>query len=90
MRLFLDSSFLLAACGSAAGASREIFRSAGSNGWTLIATAYVLEEVSRNLADFPAPVIDDWAQLNSSLSVVKDVVTLDRPHLLQAAKDRPI
>ncbi len=38
MRLFLDTSVLLAASGSAAGASREIFHRASVNGWVLIAT----------------------------------------------------
>lgn len=48
MRLFLDTSVLLAACGSATGASREIFRRAPANDWTLIATPYVVAEVLRN------------------------------------------
>ena len=34
MRLFLDASVLLAASGSARGASREVFRLAPWNGWT--------------------------------------------------------
>ena len=36
MRLFLDSSVLLAASGSASGASREVFNRAISQGWILI------------------------------------------------------
>ena len=35
MRLFLDTSVLLAGSGSPAGASRELFRLAPRNGWTL-------------------------------------------------------
>ena len=49
MRLFLDTSVLLAGSGSARGASRELFRLAPHNGWTLVATPYVIEEVLRNL-----------------------------------------
>jgi len=45
VRLFLDTSVLLAASGSAVGASREVFRRASANGWILIATPYGLEEV---------------------------------------------
>jgi predicted nucleic acid-binding protein len=45
MRLFLDTSVLLAACGSASGASRLIFRIAPAQGWSLVATPYVVEEV---------------------------------------------
>ena len=59
MNLFLDTSVLLAASGSAAGASREIFRRATVNDWTLLATPYVIDEVLRNLPNFrppPAPI----------------------------------
>ena len=49
MRLFLDTSVLISACASARGASREIFRLAGVNGWVLVVTPYVVEEVLRNL-----------------------------------------
>jgi hypothetical protein len=45
MRLFLDTSVLLAACGSASGASRLIFRIAPAQGWFLVATPYLVEEV---------------------------------------------
>ena len=54
MRLFLDTSVLLTASGSANGTSREIFRLASPNQWTLIATPYATEEVRRNLSNFPA------------------------------------
>jgi predicted nucleic acid-binding protein len=54
MKLFLDTSVLLAASGSAAGASREVFRMARQCGWELVATPYVLEEVLRNLGACPA------------------------------------
>ena len=49
MKLFLDTSVPLAARGSKKGASREVFRLAPLNEWTLIATPYVLEETERNL-----------------------------------------
>jgi len=51
VRLFLDASVLLAACGSLTGASREIFRRAPANGWILVTTPYAIEEALRNLAD---------------------------------------
>jgi len=43
MRLFLDTSVLLAASGSVAGASREIFRRASANGWLLVYGLLVLK-----------------------------------------------
>ena len=90
MRLFLDTSVLLAASGSARGASREIFRLASKNSWTLIATPYVVEEVRRNLANFPPAATADWNQLHGELLLMGDVFTADRPAVFTAAKDRPI
>jgi hypothetical protein len=88
--LFLDASVLLAASGSAEGASREIFRRAPANEWILVSTPYVLEEALRNLANLPPQASAEWARLRSALLVMDDVLTLDRPAVFHAAKDRPI
>lgn len=90
MRLFLDTSVLLAASGSANGASREIFRLAFPNQWTLITTPYAMEEVRRNLPKLPGNADADWKQLHSELLVMDDVFTVDRPAVFAPAKDRPI
>lgn len=90
MRLFLDTSVLLAASGSAAGASREVLARAAANGWTLIATPYVVEGVLRNLPTLPPAATAAWAALRPRLVLMDDVVTLDRPVVFEAAKDRPI
>jgi len=90
VNLFLDTSVLLAASGSPLGASREIFRRSQSNGWSLVATPYVLEEVLRNLPDLPPSASADWARLRPGLLIMDDVLTLDRPAVFPAAKDRPI
>jgi hypothetical protein len=90
VRLFLDTSVLLAASGSAAGASREIFLRASANGWVLVSTPYALEEVHRNLPGFPASASAEWVRLRPALLVMDDVLTLDRPAVFHAAKDRPI
>ena len=90
MNLFLDTSVLLAACGSATGASREIFRRASVNGWVLLATPYVLEEVLRNLGNFPPAASADWARLRPVLLVMDDVLTLEWPVVFPVAKDRPV
>ncbi len=90
MRLFLDTSVLLAACGSNRGASREIFRGASERGWVLLANPYVLEEVLANLPNLPAAASGDWARLRPQLVLVDNVLTLDRPVVFEAAKDRPI
>lgn len=90
MRLFLDSSVLLAASGSATGASREVFRRAPANNWLLIATPYVLEEVLRNLPHLPPTATAEWARLRPALAIMDDVLTFDWPAAFQASKDRPI
>ncbi len=90
MRLFLDTSVLLAASASASGASREIFLLAPANGWVVITTPYILAEVMRNLPDFPLAATTDWLRLRRELLVMEDVLTLDRPVVFPAGKDRPI
>ncbi|HUD48657.1 MAG TPA: hypothetical protein VMR33_17625 [Candidatus Baltobacteraceae bacterium] len=90
MRLFPDTSVLLAACGSMTGASREIFRRASANGWVLVTTPYVIEEVLRNLPDFPPSASANWARLRPSLLVMEDVLTLGLPVVFPAGKDKPI
>ena len=90
MRLFLDASVLLAACGSTTGASHEIFLRARVHGWVLIVTPYVIGEVLNNLADFPPSATARWASLRADLVVLGDVLTLDRPAVFPAGKDRPI
>ena len=90
MRLFLDTSVLLAASGSANGASREIFRLASPNQWSLIATPYAVDEVRRNLSHFPASAGTDWNRLRGELLMMDDVFTVDRPSVFAPAKDRPI
>ncbi len=90
MRLLLDTSVLLAASGSAAGASREIFRRASANGWILIATAYGLEEVLRNLPDLAPSASAEWAALRPAQLTMDDVLTPDRPAVFPVTKDRPI
>jgi predicted nucleic acid-binding protein len=90
VRLFLDTSVLLAASGSATGASREVFRLAPKNAWTLIATPYAIEETRRNLSHFPASALTDWNHLRGNLLLMHDVFTVDRPAVFAPAKDRPI
>lgn len=90
MRLFLDTSVLLAASGSATGASREVFRRAPANDWVLISIPFVIEEVLRNLPDLPGVVSANWGRLRPALLLMEDVLTLDRPAVFGPAKDRPI
>jgi len=44
----------------------------------MITTGYVVEEVLRNLPDFPPLVSGEWVRLRSELLLMEDVITLDR------------
>jgi predicted nucleic acid-binding protein len=90
VRLFLDTSVLLAAAGSATGASRAIFAYAQAQGWRLFASPYVTGEVIRNLRKLPAAATAEWVKLRRALIVVDDVVTLDRIVIFPVPKDRPV
>lgn len=81
---------LLAACGSATGASRELFRMASQQGWSLLASPYVLSEVANNLADLPGVAEETWAALGNSLMIWPDVLTIDFPVVFPATTDRPV
>jgi predicted nucleic acid-binding protein len=90
VNLFLDTSVLLAACGSAKGSSRAIFHLAAAAGWTLMSSPYALSEVLRNLGKLPAAATAEWVRLRQQLRIVDDVVSLDRAVVFFASKDRPI
>lgn len=90
MKLFLDTSVLLAASESPLGASREIFQRAHSNDWTLITTRYVLQEVTRNLPNLAPHGIYDWKVLSRQLASIEDMPVFSRPVVSQPAKNNPI
>ena len=90
MRLFLDASVMLAAAGSPTGSSRALFSYADAQGWLLVTSPYALNEVLRNLGKMSAGATDEWLRLRPQVAVVDDVLTLDRPVIFYASKDRPI
>lgn len=100
MRLFLDTSVLLSACGSDKGASRFILEGAKENGWALLSAHYCREETLRNLDKLGAGAkqyfekhLDaqiDW-QLNAltSVNIVVYEKAKDRPVLISALSVKP-
>jgi hypothetical protein len=50
----------------------------------------VIEEVLHNIHRLPATASAEWARLRPELIVMDDVLTIDRPVMFDAAKDRPI
>ncbi len=90
MRIFLDTSVLLAACRSKSGASRAILDMSSDQGWKLIASPWVRNEVEKNLSKFPFESTATWVALRSRISLVDDVVSIDRALVFPASKDRPV
>lgn len=91
MRLFLDTSVVLAACGSRQGASRAIFDLAGAQGWRLLASNYVIREAQKNVQVRLSTTANiEWQSLRSALTVVADELTHPWPVVFPATKDRPV
>jgi len=90
VRIFLDTSVLLAACRSQSGASRAILDIAAKQGWKLLASPWVRNEVEKNLSKFPFESTAAWVGLRSRISLVDDVVSIDRALVFPASKDRPV
>ena len=90
MKLFLDTSVLLAACGSEHGTSRELFRRAPLNEWTLMATPYVLGETERNLPKLSPASESAWQTLKPDLVLRDDILTFNQLAVFPVTKDRPV
>ncbi len=90
MRLFLDTSVLLAAAGSGRGASRFLITEASAQGWVLISVDYCDEEARRNLAKIGASETT-WRKIVApALQFTTVRLALDRPLVFPKAKDRPV
>ena len=90
LKLFLDTSALIAASGSSVGAARRIIELAPANGWDLIATPYVLWEIGRNIVKFPLPAQAEWHAIRPCLLIRPDVLSSDRLIVFTKTKDRPV
>ena len=90
MRIFLDASVVLAACGRPSGASRAIFDQSPANGWRLLTSRYTLNEVSKNLPKLPPSALTNWRTLLPRLVLTRDIWTMNRPVVFEPAKDRPV
>ncbi len=90
MRIFLDTSVLLAACLSETGGSRELFHFGRNREWTLLTSPWVQREMKINLAAKPRKAIDAWSQLRPMLTIESDELTFDWPINFEASKDKPV
>ena len=90
MKLFLDSSVLLAAIGSPHGASRYLFDHHRTACWSLVHSPYVRSEVKANLPTLGANSTESWSALSEHIELVDDCLVMDWPVVFSPAKDRPI
>jgi predicted nucleic acid-binding protein len=89
--LVLDTSVLLAASGSAKGASRFLIVEASDHGWELITSDYCREETRRNLPKLGRAAALAWARrVRPRLQFVRTGLSIDRPLVFPKAKDRPV
>ena len=91
MKLFLDTSVLLAASGSAKGASRFVFEHAKAQGWHLLSSTYCVEETDRNAHKLGPKAIPYWrTHLLPRLDLVPIELAFDKVLVFPKAKDRPV
>ena len=90
MRIFLDSSVLLSACGSEKSLSRLIAEIAPERGWHLISASYCRAETSKNLGKLGPAAALNWPDMQSKVEWVPNALTSRKPLLLTASKDKPV
>ena len=91
MRLFLDTSVLLAAAGSAGGASRFVLDEAAIHRWKLVTADYCADEVRRNLPKLVPSASKAWKHTIAPLLEITEVrLALDKALIFPKAKDRPV
>jgi hypothetical protein len=90
VKIFLDSSVLLAAAGSENGASRALFDLQQESGWSLLYSPYVRSEVKVNLVFLNPTALSSWQALSKKLNLVDDSLVIDWPVVFSPAKDRPV
>ncbi len=91
VRLFVDTSVILAAAGSSRGASRFVFEHAQANGWSLVTAAYCIDEARRNVGKLGAravKVLND--ALVPGLTLVPTELAFNRILVFPKEKDRPV
>lgn len=91
MRLFLDTNILLAAAGSAKGASRFLILEAKAHRWELISSDYCAQETEHNLPKLGQAAAATWKkEIMPRVRFVRASLALDKPLVFPKAKDRPV
>ena len=91
MKLFLDTSVLVAASGSSKGASRFIIESAPGQQWILLTAPYCVEETVRNVPKLGRTAAMAWRKtIHPALVLVPNELALDKALVFPKAKDRHV
>ena len=90
MRIFLDSSVLLSACGSEKSLSRLITEIAPNRDWRLISASYCRAETSKNIGKLGTEATLSWPDMQTKFEWVPNALTSRKPLLLTASKDKPV
>ena len=90
MRVFLDSSVMLSACGSGKSLSKLITELAPERAWRLISASYCRAETSKNIGKLGADAILKWPEMQTLVEWVPNALTSHKPLLLTASKDKPV
>lgn len=91
MKLFLDTSVLLAGAGSAKGASRFVVEQACNHEWELLTARYCVEETCRNVSKVGAKAAGALASvILPNLFVTPTELIFDKVLVFPKAKDRPV
>lgn len=91
MKLFLDSSVLLAASGSAKGASRLLIVEAADLGLELVSSLYCFEETRHNLPKLGIQAEADFEKhVAPFVECIETRLVVDRPLVYPVTKDRPV
>ena len=90
MRIFLDSSVILSACGSDRSLSSLVALIAKEQGWQMVSAAYCRAETLKNLSKFPQAASSRWQDFQARVEWTPNALTTPRPILLTASKDKPV
>lgn len=81
---------MLSASGSERSLSRLIITIAPAKKWHLISSSYCHAEVTRNVIKFSESAALQWEAIQEKIDFLPSAYSDNRPHLLNASKDKPV
>jgi hypothetical protein len=90
VKVFLDSSVILSACGSEKSLSLLVAEIAPERGWQLTSSAVCRAETNRSIGRFAAGAGLYWEKLRGQIVWVPNALANSSLQILTAAKNRPL